>query len=213
MSGLGGGPGRPGAETGMEWADHGSVCGAHPARLATMGKRSITLISAGLLLVLVITIGVLWKRPPLLYYIQLTTPHRLPTRLAGSAFEYMSDQELPDKTVDPLAVFTGGHDPFLFVRFETDGVGIEHILESFGGEGAQVSTLGTAELRSMTLSEISVFPFLDSVEARLGMSLFDQASVESARLVDSPDEHRARLVYRILIDEATTTVYMVMQLV
>jgi hypothetical protein len=45
------------------------------------------------------------------------------------------------------------------------------------------------------------------------MSLFDQAAVESARLVDGPDEPGARLVYRILIDEARSTVYMVMQLV
>jgi hypothetical protein len=178
-----------------------------------MRKRTIVLIPAGLLLILVITIGVLWKRPPLLYYIQVTRPHRLPTRLVGPAFEYMTDQKLPDKTEDPIAVFIGGHDPFLFVRFQTDGAGIGHILESFGGQGTQVSTLDAAELRSMTVSEISVFPFLDSVEARLGMSVFDQASVESARLVDSPDEPRAELVYRILIDEARTTVYMVMQLV
>ena len=112
-----------------------------PKRKEPLTKRKLHIgLTAAIILLLIVTFTVLWKRPPLLLYIQLTTPHRLPARLSGRAFNYLSGRRLPEKTEHLDALFIGGREPFLFIRFKTDSVGIERIIEQFGGQGADVSS-------------------------------------------------------------------------
>lgn len=81
-------------------------------------------------------------RPPLWYYRQVTwTVHELPTRLVRPAFRSITGWDLPSKAEKLRAIFSGGRDISIFVRFQTDSKGILYIREQlaeklapFGGE-------------------------------------------------------------------------------
>lgn len=163
-------------------------------------KLRIGFLTACLVIFLVLAITYLHEYPPLLYYIQLTSWHELPIRLIRPAFQHVADSELPRKTEGLRALFQGGREPAIFVRFETDSDGIAYILETFCGSGVRKETFDADKLRLMNSSGLELFITLSLVQEQVGVCLFDQDLIESGCILEGP-------MYKIFIDDMNNTVY------
>jgi len=129
-------------------------------------------------------------------------PHELPTAKIPLEFRTITGQELPKKVDGLRAIFQGGMDPEIFVRFETDADGIEHIKRSFiiaGASSEHIDATQPKHIGSLMFSSVS------RMQEKLGICLFDQKSIESGLLIESPGlKHR---YYSVFIDEQRGTVY------
>jgi hypothetical protein len=129
-------------------------------------------------------------------------PHELPTAKIPAEFRTITGQELPNKVDGLRAIFQGSMDPEIFVRFDTDAVGIEHVKRSFLIAGATSEHVVAAQLKQMRSLMFSSVP---PMQEKLGICLFDQKSIESGLLIESPGlKHR---YYSVFIDEKRGTVY------
>jgi len=166
-------------------------------------RRLFVGILAACVVFLAFTIIYLHERPPLLYHIQLIGWHELPTRLIRPAFKHITNSDLPLKANGLRALFQGGRDQKIFVRFETDSDGMGYILETFGRSGAEWEAFDVDKLRS----GIEVFATLSLVQKDAGICLFDQNTIESGRLLKGQLVHRWKVWYAIFIDDQNSTVY------
>lgn len=181
-----------------------------------MKKRTLLISLMCVLLVvtsLVVFLGIViahWReQPPLFYYTQFTTsPHELPTRLIRPAFRGFTGHELPTKADGVRAIFRGGMDQSLFVRFETDSDGIEHITHAFSEAGTSSEYIDPDTFRNLTMSEWRLFRVVSRWQERIGVCLIDEKSIESGLLIDSAAGPGApEIMYRIFIDDGHSSVY------
>jgi len=132
-------------------------------------------------------------------------PHELLAAKIPAEFRTISGQELPKKVDGLRAIFQGGMDPEIFARFETDAEGIEHVKRSFMIAGATSERIDDDKLKRLNASRHSVLSWASRMQEKLGIRLFDQESIESGLLIESPGlKHR---YYRVFIDEQRGTVY------
>ena len=169
----------------------------------------ILVVISGLVISLRLAIAHLREQPPLWYYVQFTTStQELPTRLIGPALRYVAGRELPEKTGGLRAIFQGGRDPRIFVRFDTDTEGIAYVKRSFTGPGASSKHLDADTLKRLTLSGYRMFYLASQWQDENGVCLFDQESIESGLEINSaagPGAPQRR--YHVFIDDQNSTVY------
>ena len=174
-------------------------------------KWVISLLVAAAILVILLGIAVayLHEHPPLWYYVQFTTSTReLPTRLIGPALRYITGRELPEKTGGLRAIFQGGRDPRIFVRFDTDTEGIAYVKRSFTGPGASSKHLDADTLKRLTLSGYRMFYLASQWKDKNGVCLFDQMSIESGLEINSAAGPGApQRSHHVFIDDHRNTVY------
>ncbi|MHC4329484.1 MAG: hypothetical protein ACYSWW_15330 [Planctomycetota bacterium] len=119
----------------------------------------------------------LWMafRPPLWYYRDvLVTPHELPTRLVRPAFRSITGRDIPRTAEGLRAVFGGGRDPSIFVRFRTDSEGVSHIREQLAPSGGEFEPFsGTPQ-----------FHIVSSWQERFGIRILDRRVIESGLKLD-----------------------------
>lgn len=170
-------------------------------------KWCIGLVAA----VVAVVLLYLWisLRPPHWYYVQFTTSmQELPTRLIEPVLRYVAGRELPEKTGGLRAIFQGGRDPRIFVRFDTDTEGIAYVKRSFTGPGASSKHLDVDTLKRLTLSGYRMFYLASQWQDENGVCLFDQMSIESGLEINSaagPGAPQRR--YHVFIDDHRNTVY------
>jgi hypothetical protein len=170
-------------------------------------RLCIFLVSVGLVILLGLAIVQMCKHPPLFYYRQFTElPRELPTRLIRRAFWIVTGQQLPSKADGLRAIFQGGREPAIFVRFQTDSEGIKYILETFGGPGVESTTYDADFLKALSTSRANIFPILPIWQEKLGICLYDQESIESGRELKFISGG-VEAWYTIFIDDQRDTVY------
>ena len=139
------------------------------------------------------------------YFIAWQEPHELPLAKIPLEFRTITGQELPKKVDGLRAIFKGSLDPEIFVRFETDAEGIEHVKRCFIIPGASVEHVDAAKLNRMKALSQSMFTVASRWQEKLGIRLFDEKSMESGLLIGSAGlEHRW---YSVFIDEQRGIVY------
>jgi hypothetical protein len=131
-----------------------------------------------LLAALVAALMYLWIAfwwPPLWYYQNVVAaPRELPTRLARPAFRMITGRDLPGKTEGLRAVFSGGRDPSVFVRFRTDSSGIAYIQEQLPPTNAKFEPFfGTPR-----------FHIVSSWEQFQGIRIIDRRAIKSGLMLD-----------------------------
>jgi hypothetical protein len=161
-------------------------------------KRLIGLVA----LFVTIVILYLWisLRPPLWYYREAGMIKELPARLIRPAFRSITGWDLPDKAEKLRAIYGGGRDPSIFVRFQTDPKGILYIRKQIAEHLAPFS--GEYELFTGTPD----FPLVTHWQNRYGLDVLDRQTIESGLrfqyLVVSG------VSYRIIIDTQQNNLYM-----
>jgi len=162
----------------------------------------ICLVALGLGLVALVALSYVAVTMTWQYLKDWSEPHELPTAKIPLEFRTITGQELPKKVDGLRAIFQGGMDPEIFVRFETDAEGIEHIKRSFMIAGSTSGRIVAGQPMQMWSLMFSSVP---RMQEKLGICLFDQKSIESGLLIESPGlKHR---FYSVLIDEQRGTVY------
>jgi hypothetical protein len=143
---------------------------------------------------------------PLRYYLDFPGPHRLPEEFIRPAFRSLGGFELPEQATDLEAIFKGGRDAGIFLKFHTDARGFEQIKEKFGGPGVETKEYGPTGLPLHI--GIDVFYIPSAWERRLGVCIFDQNSIESGRTL----EHVAISgSYTVFLDDRSGVIYLWVQ--
>ncbi len=173
-----------------------------------MSKRKLnTGILAGCAVALFgVLIAYLHERPPLLYYANMVRWQELPVRLIRPAFRHVVDRNLPPRAEGLRAIFLGGREPAILVRFKTDSDGMAYILETFETNGTW-ETFDQDKLRFMNANDVGVFPTLSLIQKEVGVVLFDQRSVESGRMLSGCFDPQKGPSYGIFIDDRDSTLY------
>ena len=179
-----------------------------------MKKRRlcIFLIAACLVILISLTIAKLYKNPPLCYYTQFSlSPKELPTRLIRRAFRIVTNHELPQRADGLRAIFHGGREPAIFVRFQTDSDGIAYICEVFGKTAMKAETFNADFLKVLTASNVSIFPIPSRWQDEIGVYIFEQELIKTGRefrYIPVPGTGTSEKPgYRVLIDDEHNTVY------
>lgn len=172
-----------------------------------MNKRKLhtRFVAAGLVILLLLAIAYFHENPPFFYYTQTFSPHELPTQFIRRAFRYVSKKELPNKADDLRAIFAGGRDPSMLVKFHTDSEGVAYLLDTFDGVNVESKTVEKDLLRS----DVKIFSIPSLWQEKIGVTLFDQKSIESGRELEfnpGPGDGKAP-GYQIFIDNQRSTVY------
>jgi hypothetical protein len=178
-------------------------------RILLIGLMSVLLVVTTLAVFLGILIAHWREQPPLFYYTQLTISlHELPTRLIRPAFHWFTGRELPKKADGVRAIIHGGTDPSLFVRFETDSDGIEHIKHAFSEARTSSEYFDRDTFKNLAMSERRLFPIVSRWQERIGVCLIDEKSIESGLSINSaPGPPAPEIKYSIFIDDGHSTVY------
>jgi hypothetical protein len=117
----------------------------------------------------------------------------------------VAGRQLPERPVDAHGVTNSGRAEAIFVRFETDAEGMAYVLETFGGAENDPAALDSNGLAELKKSSTNMFAEAASWQDELGLSLYDQASLESACLFESELEG---IGHKVLIDRQSGTVYL-----
>jgi hypothetical protein len=138
--------------------------------------------------------------PPLWYYQQVGKPQELPQRLIRPAFRKIAGWYLPIESKELRALFHGGRDPAIFVRFQTDSEGISHIREQIAPKGGEYKTF------SGSLS--SYFYIISQWEDWSGIHILDQPDIKSGFGLEYSDyQWDSTVSIKILIDSQHNKVY------
>ena len=180
-------------------------------------KKRVSLISLLILLFVVTSVAIFldivitrWREhPPLWYYRQFTIkPHELPDRLIRPAFRGIAGQELPKRADGLRAIFQGGRDPSVFIRFETDSYGIDYIKRSFTKPGSRATHYDTVTFKELKMSGFSVFSVVSRWQDEIGICLFDLEFIESGLEIRSASGPGApNQQYHVFIDDKRSIVY------
>jgi len=128
----------------------------------------------------------------------LTRPREVPGREIRLRFRQLVGEQLPAKIRVPRAIVDSGRQTAMFVQFEIDPEDINDVLTMFGE--AKVRILDADDLADLKNSQASLFPDVSHWQSELGILLYDQGSLESVEIVESPPA-------KILIDRQRNTVY------
>ena len=170
-------------------------------------KWRVRVAIAGSLVLLVFVAILLHGWPPLWYYLLIPGVRELPPGLTRPAFRAVTGRELPPMASGLRGIFSGGVDPGIFVRFETDPAGIEYTLEAFAGPSAKLTSF-RADVGSIPRPLIpAVFPVASTWEKKVGTSLFDQDSIGDGRILECPAGVGQPQGYKIFIDDERGLVY------
>ena len=150
----------------------------------------------------------LHERPPLLYYANVVHWQELPVRLIRPAFRHVVGRNLPKRADGLRAIFLGGREPAIFVRFKTGSDGMRYVLETFETNGAW-ETFDKDRLQFMNTNDVGVFPTLSLVQRDAGVILFDQHSVKSGRMLSGCFDAQKGPSYRVFVDDRDSTLYIV----
>ena len=131
----------------------------------------------------------------------------LPTKKIRQKLREFGGLELPRKANGLRAILSHSRDPGIFVRFETDSEGIEHVLKTFGKPGTKSKTLDPNDFKEMKKFGGRLFPQPCQWQEMVGVRLFDQESVESGRLLEYMAPRFNEVGYEVFIDDKTNTVY------
>jgi hypothetical protein len=117
-------------------------------------------------------------------------------------FQDMIDCSLPERTENLRAMFRGGREPAIFVRFETDSEGIEYVLKTFDKSGLRTKKINADSKLS---NIIFLSPF--SWQKEIGVEMFDldKDPVESGFKIEN-NPHTAPN-FELVIDSQRNTVY------
>jgi len=172
-----------------------------------MNKRRlcISFLFTCMLLLIAFSIIYVYEYPPLLYHKQLSHWHELPTRLIRPAFKHIMNMDLPPNVNGLRALFRGGRQQMILVKFETDSDGIAYILNTLGKSDAEWEQFDTNKLRSGR----EVFVALSVIQQEAGVCLLDQKSIDSGRLLTGRffNRHEVTAYQIFLTDNQNITVY------
>ncbi|MDI6450184.1 hypothetical protein [Anaerobaca lacustris] len=129
----------------------------------------------------------------------------LPADEIRSAFTRLTEHELPEKADNLRAIYEGGRDPGIFVRFTTDAEGIAFIVETLRRPRSTDTTLSAEEWCAMKRFGPTMFVGPMYWQMQLDIHLFDPNSIASARVLKSGPIKRTR--FEVLIDHEHHTVY------
>jgi hypothetical protein len=140
------------------------------------------------------------------YFIASLKPRELPHELIRRCFREITDRELPSETDDLKALFHGGVDPAIFVRFRTNSDGINFICNSFVKSETTIKVVDPNWMRALTEGGGHIFYIPFQWEQRVGIRVFDQERIESAKVLEylGPPGTGG---YKILIDNKRNVVY------
>jgi len=138
------------------------------------------------------------------YYVDWCTRLReVPTKLIRSTFKYVTNRELPEKTDGLRAIYCGGREPAIFVRFETDSEGVAYILEKFGGRGVETNTFDVDSKKRHSV--LHVHGMLSYYQEKIGVHIFDWKDIKSG--LELKYSAGIQPSYEIVIDEQHKTIY------
>ncbi len=144
--------------------------------------------------------------PPLGFYLHWSmSPHELPARFIRPAFRYATDRDMPAVVRDAQAIWSGGREPSIFVRFETDLNGLAYLEQTFGGPGTESETFSAEEMKEIMGSGGDFFPMAKVWQERLGLSMYDAKALGAGRLIRCSEVNGGG--WRIFIDEDHSVVY------
>jgi hypothetical protein len=114
--------------------------------------------------------------------------------------------DLPENADDARALFRGGREPGIFVRFRTDSKGIDYILSVFGRKAGNPQTVDLDLVRALISGGGHVFVVPSQWEKEVGIRLFDPEAIGSGRELEymSPPGTRG---YKVFMDDQNSTVY------
>jgi hypothetical protein len=168
--------------------------------------RIALFVGVGLLILVALVMA--WDLVVIAYYVNMERARVVPTKRIRPAFRFVVGGDLPEKTEGLGAIFWGGRDPAIFVKFRTNPEGIAYVLETFGGSGVESEPFDADDLRVLRASGWEMFGGLSRVQERLGAQLFDQDSIgPGRRLLKGDGRRNSELQYLIFIDEQKRTVY------
>ncbi|UCG57235.1 MAG: hypothetical protein JSU70_20510 [Phycisphaerales bacterium] len=171
-----------------------------------MSKRAwhVVLLGVGSLFLLILAI--IWQRERIVlsYYATTALPYReLTPRWVRPAFHFLTEEELPRSAEGLRAIFFGGREPSIFVRFQTDAEGIAYISRTFDKPAVTSQTLDADYLKALTASNASAIRYTPWWP----QGLYDQNCIDSARLFKYWPSVPKGLAYELLIDAQHGTVY------
>jgi hypothetical protein len=127
-------------------------------------------------------------------------PKELPARLVRPAFRSITGWDLPSKAEKLRSIFSGGRDPSIFVRFQTDSKGILYIREQLYEQLAPVGV----EWEPFT--GIPEFVIVSQWQNRFGLDVLDRHPIESGlKFSYIPISGKG---YNIIIDTQHNNLYM-----
>ena len=133
-------------------------------------KRLISLIALFVTIVLLYLWLSLW--PPLWFYREVAmTVTELPARLVRPGFRDITGWDLPGKAEKLRSIYSGGRNPSIFVRFQTDSEGILYIRKQLTEQLAPYSV----EFEPFTGTPH--FPLVPQWQNRFGLDVIDLKSV------------------------------------
>ena len=140
------------------------------------------------------------------YFTVVLAPRELPKEIIRPCFRGVANLDLPEKADDARAIFQGGKDPSIFVRFRTDSKGIDCILSVFGRTAGNPKTVDVDLMRALIRGGGHVFVVPYQWEKKLGIRLFDPEAIESGRQLEYMGSPGTR-GYKVFIDDHNGTVY------
>jgi hypothetical protein len=157
-------------------------------------------VLGGLVFVAATPVSVRW------YFTVTLRPRQLPQRLIRPCFRRITDQELPEDMDGVRALFQGGVDPAIFVKFRTDSEGMKSICASFGEPQANVQIIDPNWMKVFTESGGHIFQIAYPWEERTGVELFHQEALPSGRMIEylGPPGTGG---YKVFLDDRNRTVY------
>jgi len=140
------------------------------------------------------------------YFAVSLKPRELPRELIRPYFRRITDRELPSETDGLKAIFHGGVDPAIFVRFETNADGINFIYSSFVKAETDVQVVDPHWMRAFTEGRGHIFYIPFQWEQKAGVRLFEQEHIESGRILEyiGPPGTGG---YKVFIDDKKNVVY------
>ena len=140
------------------------------------------------------------------YVIVTLKPRELPARLIRPCFREITNRDLPRTIEDARALFLGGVDPAIFVKFRTDSEGIKFICDVFGKPWADIKAVDSGWIRGLTESGAHIFYIPFQWEEKTGIHLFAQDTIESGRMLEylGPPGTGG---YTVFLDDSKSTVY------
>jgi hypothetical protein len=131
----------------------------------------------------------------------------LPAKEIRPELRQFGGLELPRKAEGLRAILSHCRAPRIFVKFETDSEGIEHVLKTFGGPGVKSEALDANDLKEITKFGGSLFPEPLEWQEMIGVCLFDEKSLSSGLLLERMPPRANQVGWKVFIEDKSKTVY------
>jgi hypothetical protein len=131
----------------------------------------------------------------------------LPAKEIRPELRQFGGLELPRKAEGLRAILSHCRAPRIFVKFETDSEGIEHVLKTFGGPGVKSEALDANDLKEITKFGGSLFPEPLEWQKMIGVCLFDEKSLSSGLLLERKAPRANQVGWQVFIEDKSKTVY------